>query len=376
MAGIYVHIPWCRKVCVYCDFHFSVSLRNKFELLDCIVRELKMQKHFLGKEIVDTIYFGGGTPSILNYDELNKVIGIIYSLYNVSNNAEITLEANPDDLPITYLRDIKTLGINRLSIGIQSFFNDDLEWMNRRHDGNQAVNCIKDSKKAGFKNVNIDLIYGLPGLTETKWQENLQIAFKNDIQHLSAYHLTLESKTVYAHKIKKGIMDEPDENTGIKHFQILMDRADREGFLHYEISNFCLPGFISQHNTSYWFHKPYLGIGPSANSFNGNSRQWNVSNNTLYIKSIKEHTIPCNFENLGLKEKYNEYILTSLRTMWGADLRLIENKFGRNFSNLFIKEATTFINSGKLKRDGKHFKLTANGKLFADGIISQLFIAD
>ena len=375
MAGIYVHIPWCRKVCIYCDFHFTVSTRNKLELLDCMLKELILQNKFLGNEIIDTIYFGGGTPSVLNPEELSKILGNIYSVYNVSKNVEITLEANPDDLSMIYLRDIRALGINRLSIGIQSFFDDDLEWMNRRHNKNQSIKCIEDSKKSGFNNINIDLIYGLPGLSPIKkWYKNLNIAFENEIQHLSAYHLTVEPRTVYAHRIKKGVMEEPDENEGIKHFTMLMDRADKEGFIHYEISNFCLPGFISQHNTSYWLQKPYLGIGPSANSFNGNVRQWNLRNNTLYIKNINENIIPCNFEKLGIKEKYNEYILTSLRTMWGIDVNFIDKNFGREFSDLFIKEAKKFIRDGKLEKAGKNLKLTTNGKLFADGIISQLFI--
>ncbi len=376
MAGIYIHIPWCRNVCIYCDFHFSVSMRNRLELTDCMVKELKLQESFLDREIIDTIYFGGGTPSVLNDQELSKILSVIFSLFVVSNDVEITLEANPDDLSISYLRDLRKLGVNRLSLGIQSFFDDDLQWMNRRHDKNQAVRCIKDSKKAGFNNINIDLIYGLPTLNSLKWKENLNIAFKNKIQHLSAYHLTLEAKTVYAHKIKMGRMKEPDENKGIEHFEMLMEISHKQGFIQYEISNFCLPGFISRHNTSYWQQKRYLGIGPSANSFNGYSRQWNIRNNTQYIKLIKENTIPCNFENLGVNEKYNEYILTSLRTMWGADVSLIERKFGLEFYDFFIKEAKKLIFSGKLKREGSYFKLTTSGKLFADGIISQLFMVD
>jgi oxygen-independent coproporphyrinogen III oxidase len=376
MAGIYLHIPWCRKVCIYCDFHFSVSMGNKNELLGCMIGELELQKDYLGKESIETIYFGGGTPSVLSIKEIDSVIQKINSLFNIAKNAEISLEANPDDLSMVYLKDLNKLGINRLSIGIQSFSDEDLKWMNRRHDSKQAFECIENSRQAGFENISIDLIYGLPYMGIRTWANNLDIAFKSKVQHLSAYHLTLENKTVYAHKIKKGQMKEPDETRGLEQFEFLVDTAEREGFEHYEISNFCLPGFYSRHNTAYWSLKPYLGIGPSANSYNGNTRQWNIRSNSGYIKNIKEGIIPFELEDLDVNRKYNEYILTSLRTMWGIDTLKIERDHGSVFLEYFLSEAALFLDEGKLERCRNRVRLSRSGKFFADGIISQLFFVD
>lgn len=373
MAGIYFHIPWCRKVCIYCDFHFSLAISNKQELLECILSEIKLQKDYLGREVIESVYFGGGTPSVLTAAELGRILDTTASYFNIAKSAEITIEANPEDLNIQYLKDLKNLGINRLSIGVQSFSDADLRWMNRRHDGKQAFRCITDSKKAGFDNINIDLIYGLPGMNKESWHENLKVTFKNNVQHLSAYNLTLEEKTVYSYRIRKGEMKKPDEATGLEHFNLLMEIAGKEGFLHYEISNFCLPGFFSLHNTSYWKGKSYLGIGPSANSYNGNSRQWNIRNNTLYIKSIKDGIVPYDHEELGRKEKYNEYILTSLRTMWGIDTGIIEQRFGPEFLDYFRKEVKDFISRGELTVNGSGIVLSNKGKCFADRIISGLF---
>lgn len=373
MAGIYIHIPWCRQVCVYCDFHFSVSMRNRAEMLECIAKELEMQRDYPGREPLKSVYFGGGTPSLLNARELSVILSRIRLLFNISGDAEITLEANPDDLSVTYLNDLKNIGINRLSIGVQSFFDDDLRWMNRRHDSRQAIQSIVDSKKAGFNNLNIDLIYGLPDMKIEKWNKNLDLAFESGVQHLSAYHLTLEKKTVYSYRVRKGIMREPDEEPGMEHFEFLMERAEKEGFIHYEISNFAKPGFLSVHNTSCWMQRAYLGVGPSANSFNGESRQWNVSNNGKYIEKIKEGSIPCEYEKLELKDRYNEYILTSLRTMWGLDIEKIERQFGSGFAVHCMNEAAGYIKEGKLEIDGNFLKLGRKGKFFADGIISQLF---
>jgi len=376
MAGIYIHVPWCRKVCIYCDFHFSVSMRNKDGLLECMVNEIELQKDYLGDATIESVYFGGGTPSVLNPAELHTILDKIRSRFNVSVNAEISLEANPDDMSLSYLRELNNLGINRLSIGVQSFFDDDLVWMNRRHNRKQSVQSVEKSRKAGFNNISIDLIYGIPGMKPEKWKENLNIAFKTQISHLSAYHLTLENKTVYFHKVSKGLMEEPDETAGLQQFEILMDNAEKEGFLHYEISNFCLPGRFSVHNTSYWLQKPYLGIGPSANSFNGSSRQWNIRNNSLYIKNIKEGIIPCESEDLDLYKRYNEYVLTSLRTMWGTDKQVIKKSFGNGLSEYFNRESLIFLDQGKLEQSGSRIMLGRSGKFFADGIISQLFWTD
>ncbi len=376
MAGIYIHVPWCRKVCFYCDFHFSLSMRNKAEMLECMMKEIELRKEFLKNEIVNSVYFGGGTPSVLEPEEIGILINKLYSIFNISHNAEITIEANPDDLSLSYLKDLKKQAINRLSIGIQSFFDDDLIWMNRRHDRIQAIQSIENSKIAGFDNINIDLIYGIPGLTMKKWYENIKLAFNNNIQHLSAYHLTIENKTVYFVKEKKGLLKKPDEESGILQFEMIMDMAEQEGFVHYEISNFSLPNYESLHNSSYWLQKPYLGIGPSAHSFNYNSRKWNTRNNSLYIKSIRNGIIPCTSEDLSIKDRYNEYILTSLRTIWGLDINTIEMRFGAIFINYLRNKIAPFIKEGKLEQVDNCIVITRSGKLFTDGIISDLFYSD
>ncbi len=335
--------------------------------------EIELQRDYLKEKKINSVYFGGGTPSVLNPDELHAILDKICSIFNLSATAEISLEANPDDLSPEYVRDLNDLGINRLSIGVQSFFDDDLMWMNRRHNRDQSVNSVEISKKAGFKNISIDLIYGIPGMKEDKWKENLKIAFDNKINHLSAYNLTLENKTVYSHKVSKGLMKEPDEKASLKQYEILMDTAERERFMHYEISNFCLPGQFSVHNTSYWLQKHYLGIGPSANSFNGRSRHWNIRNNSLYIEKIEDGIIPCESEDLDIGKKYNEYVLTSLRTMWGADLEVIKNKFGKELSEHFSRELRIFLDQGMVKQSGSRVRLGRSGKFIADGIISRLF---
>jgi oxygen-independent coproporphyrinogen III oxidase len=351
-------------------------MRNKEELINCMIREIGMQKDYLGPEMIDTIYFGGGTPSVLTPEEIKSIIDRVNSVFITSGSPEVSIEVNPDDLSLSYLRELNRAGINRLSIGIQSFYDQDLEWMNRRHNGKQAFKCIEESQKAGFDNISIDLIYGLPDMDIEKWKGNLKIAFSLNIQHLSAYHLTLENKTVYAHKIKKGLMKGPDETGGLVQFETLMDMACEKGFVHYEISNFCRPGFYSSHNTSYWLRKPYLGIGPSANSFDGNSRQWNIKSNSGYIKSINAGIIPFEKELLDIKTKYNEYILTSLRTKWGIDLPFLENEYGGLYYDHFMNEATRFLEKGKLERSGNKIRLSRKGKFFADGIMSQLFYVE
>ncbi len=374
MAGIYIHIPWCRKVCIYCDFHFSVSMRNKEALIECMGKEIELQKNYLANETVESIYFGGGTPSVLSSAELSGLLDRIKELFDLSDNTEITLEANPDDMSVEYLKELRSLGVNRLSIGIQSFFDDDLQWMNRRHNREISIGSVKNSRQAGFDNISIDLIYGIPGMDSAKWLENLKIAFQSKPEHISAYHLTLENKTVYAHRIKKGLMQEPDEAAGLEHFEMLMDMAGEHGYLHYEISNFSLPGFISRHNTSYWLQKPYLGIGPSANSYNRKSRQWNVRNNSEYIREINKGIIPCGYEELNQNDHYNEYILTSLRTSGGTDSRKIKQDFGQVYHNHFLKESQSLLNEGKIEKQGDRIVLSRRGKFFADGIISGLFM--
>ncbi len=348
-------------------------MRNKAELLESMISEIDLQKEYLGGEKIETIYFGGGTPSVLSADETGRILEHIYRLFDVSGEPEITLEANPDDMAVDYLQDLRKRGINRLSIGIQSFFDDDLKWMNRRHDAGQSIKSIEAAKRAGYDNISIDLIYGIPGMEISKWYKNLEMAFSSDIQHFSAYHLTLENKTVYAHKVKKGMLQEPDEKSGSLQFELLTEMAAKMGFSHYEISNFFLPGFISRHNTSYWKQEPYLGIGPSANSYNKISRQWNVRNNSLYIKEISKGIIPSTYEMLSADDLYNEYILTSLRTAWGADENIIKENFGAGKYDHFIKQAEALIQKGKLEKNGNSFIIRPSWKFFADGIISDMF---
>jgi oxygen-independent coproporphyrinogen III oxidase len=374
MAGIYFHIPWCRKVCIYCDFHFTVSMKNKDELIKCMLSEMQIQKDYLANEPVQTIYFGGGTPSVLDPGEIRKIIDRTGTLFPVSENPEITLEANPDDMSLPYLRELRSAGINRLSIGVQSFFDDDLKWMNRRHDAEMSVKSIENSARAGFDNISIDLIYGLPGLDTEKWEKNLEIAFSTGIKHLSAYHLTLEDKTVYSHRIKKGVLREPDETMGLKQYEMVMDRAAEKGYIHYEISNFCRPEYMSRHNTSYWLQEAYLGIGPSANSYTRYSRQWNIRNNSKYIEEINRGVIPCSSETLTTVDRYNEYVLTSLRTHWGADTDKIAQEFGPACLEHFLLGSSKPLNEGKLEKSGSNYTISRKGKFFADGIISDLFL--
>lgn len=332
-----------------------------------------MQKNYLAGEKISSIYFGGGTPSVLEARELRILLDTIYSIFDVDCNVEITLEANPDDLFPGYLLDISHAGINRLSLGVQSFFGEDLAWMNRRHDEAASIACIERSISAGFTNINIDLIYGLPGMDDARWKRNLGFFFGTGVNHLSAYHLTLEEKTVYYHRVKKGILTKPDQNKGARQFEMLMDRAAREGFIHYEISNFCRPGNFSRHNTGYWLQHHYLGVGPSANSYNGGSRQWNARNNTLYIKSIKAGKIPFEYEELDKATRYNEYILTSLRTVWGADPSYVERIFGEEYTGHFLKETDRLTGKGFIEMRKGNMVLTREGRKLADGIISGLF---
>lgn len=378
MAGIYIHIPFCKQACYYCDFHFSTSLKNKTALIDAIKKELVVRKGEFGDEEIQTIYFGGGTPSILSFEELRSVFEVIYNNYKVVSDAEITLEANPDDLTSEKIVELSKLPINRLSIGIQSFFEDDLKFMNRAHTAEESKKCLKDALQY-FENITIDLIYGVPNMTSEKWQENLKIAFDFRVPHISSYALTVEEKTALASFIKKGKVPPIDEELALEHFNILVSETEKEGFVHYEISNFGKPDYFSKHNTSYWLGKKYLGIGPSAHSFNGIERAWNVSNNTKYIKSLAENILPITVEELSVENRYNEYIMTGLRTVWGVSFAKIETDFGKEILNNLIKNAQPFIEKEllQIKRDpdlGNILNTTQKGKFLADGIASDLFL--
>lgn len=377
MAGIYIHIPFCKKACHYCDFHFSTSYSSKPAMVTAMIKEFDLRSDFLKSDaIIDTIYFGGGTPSVLNADEIKKFMERIFKGFNISPNPEITLEANPDDLDLSYLKILNNAGINRLSIGVQSFFDQDLFKMNRSHDALAALACIKNAQDSGYSNISIDLIYGLPNLSIERWTKNIETALNLEIQHLSAYCLTIEPKTALYKMVKDKKLSVADEDLCIEHFRILCEKTMESGFEQYEVSNFCKPGYISHHNSGYWRQVPYLGIGPSAHSFNGTERFWNIANNQTYIKYINEWMPFSEKEFLSLNERYNDYILTSLRTSWGSDLEYIKINFGEKVLNEFEQNSLIYINSGHIERKKNILFLTFEGKLIADRIISDLFMVD
>ncbi len=372
MSGIYIHIPFCKQACYYCDFHFSTSLKRKKEMIEALVKELEMRKEELPNKI-ETIYFGGGTPSLLTIFDLEFLTDAVYKNYNVVDNPEITLEANPDDLTSEKIKLLAATKINRLSIGIQSFFDDDLEFMNRAHNSKESENCIVEAKKY-FKNITIDLIYGIPNMSSKKWKENLQKAFRLGVPHISAYALTVENKTALDSFIKKGKYPPINENLSQQHFQILVNETFKNDFVQYEISNFGKEGYFSKHNTSYWQGKHYLGIGPSAHSYNGNSRSWNVSNNAKYIKFIQQNISSQEIEYLSVNNHFNETIMTGLRTIWGVSLDKIEKDFGIEFKENLLQNATKYFQNRTLKLENNKLKITDKGKFFSDGIASDLFM--
>ncbi len=374
MAGIYIHIPFCKHKCNYCNFFSVASVKYRDVFVNALLREMELRQDYLKGEIVNTIYFGGGTPSLLTIKEINTILNKIKELFNLNTEIEITLEANPDDINIGKATDLKNYTtVNRFSLGVQSFFNDDLHYLDRVHTGPDARQAIENVLKAGFNNLTIDLIYGIPGLTLEKWNKNLDIFFNYHIPHLSAYSLTVESKTALQHQINKNKRAEVDDDLSIRHFEILQQRIIENGFIHYEISNFAKQGYYSKHNSIYWLGDHYLGLGPSAHSFNGKSRQWNVAAVKKYIDSDKVEKIVAEKEVLTNEQLFNEYVMTSLRTSWGCDLEHINNVFG-NFKEHFIESITPFINENKVTREGNRFTLTEQGKLFADGIAATIFV--
>ena len=372
MAGIYLHIPFCRQACHYCNFHFSTSLKLKNEFVDALLKEIQLQSTYLPSEPVNTIYFGGGTPSLLSIDELTSILQTLRQTFTVAADAEVTLEANPDDIVEEKLKDWKQAGINRLSIGVQSFFEEDLRWMNRAHTAQQAIGNLQLARKY-FDNITIDLIYGTPTLPDEKWQHNVQQAITLGITHLSCYALTVEPGTALAHMINKHKTIDVNTEDQARQFLLLMDWMQAAGYEHYEISNFALPGKRSRHNSSYWQGASYLGLGPSAHSFNGQSRQWNIANNALYIKSLKEDKVPFEVEHLTSTQRLNEYIMTSLRTVEGLNLEYVTTHFGEKASGKLLQESKQFIETGKMQLNNGYLQLTKEGKLFADGIAAELF---
>ncbi len=371
MAGIYIHIPYCKQACHYCDFHFSVKQETKDAFVNSLLKEISLQKNYLDGEKIETVYFGGGTPSLLSSDELKRILERLHQNFIVDANAEITLEANPDDLTIEKTSELKSSPVNRLSIGIQSFFDNHLRWMNRAHNSNEAIESVKRSQDAGFENITIDLIYGLPDLTNADWEKNIETAFDLNVQHLSCYSLTVEPRTPLAHFISSGKTTKLNEQQAAEQFEILMQQMKDHGWLHYEISNFASKEkTISRHNSAYWKGKKYLGLGPSAHSFNGNSRQWNARNNHLYIDSLEKGVIPFEKEDLTETQRINEHIMTGLRTMWGLKI----SEFGNQNSQLLEKQSQAFIAEGFLTLSGDSIVLTDKGKMIADRIVLELML--
>ncbi len=371
MAGIYIHIPFCKQACYYCDFHFSTSLKNKDALINAIILEIQQRKSAWNKHEFDTIYFGGGTPSIVDFQDIAKIIESIDKTYRLHKKAEITLEANPDDLNENKLREFKQIGINRLSIGIQSFFEEDLKKLNRSHNARQATTSILTAQDIGFNNISIDLIYGIPGLTDDKWQKNIQKVTDLKISHVSAYALTVEKKTVLAHQIDKKIFPPISDRQAAKQFEYLIQNLQKKEFLHYEISNFGKPEALSLHNANYWKNIPYLGLGPAAHSYKDGKRRWNISNNALYIKNLVSN-LYFKEEILGKKEIYNELIMTGLRTMWGINLKKIK-ALDVDLQQFILKSAKKYIDQNLLFIEDDHLKAFPKAWFVIDGIISDLF---
>ncbi|TKC00216.1 radical SAM family heme chaperone HemW [Pedobacter cryophilus] len=376
MAGIYIHIPFCKQACHYCDFHFSTSLKYKDEMLQSIIKEIGLQQNYLGSQTIETVYFGGGTPSLLTGDEVSRIIEAIQTQYDLSKMPEVTLEANPDDLNLQKLREFRNTSINRFSIGVQSFFDEDLKWMNRAHQANEAESAIKRAQDFGFENITIDLIYGYPLLTDQKWEQNIQKAIQFQIPHISSYSMTVEPKTALANFINTEKQKPLDDAQSAAQFQILMAELAANGFQHYEISNFAKPNQFSKHNTNYWKGVHYLGIGPSAHSFNGESRQWNIANNAKYLAELATKKIPFEMETLSLNDRFNEYIMTSLRTMWGIDLRKVNHDFDSQIKDKLLAAADEYLSKNWLAYADEKLILTQEGKLYADLIASELFITE
>ena len=373
MSGIYIHIPFCKKACHYCDFHFSTSLKYENEMVDAICKEIKMKQDRISGQI-GSIYLGGGTPSILSEVALQKIFDTINHTFSVDSNAEITIEANPDDLTAAKLKELKKLPINRFSVGVQSFFDEDLLWMNRAHHADEAENCIKRSQDAGFENLSLDLIYGYPLLSDSKWLRNIQKTIELEVPHISAYALTVEPKTALAHAIRNKKQTPVSDSQSAAQFVLLMDQLRVAGFEHYEISNLAKPGCYAVHNTNYWRGVDYLGIGPSAHGFDGQNRYMNPANNAQYMEVLSKNKLPEIVEELSLNDRFNEYVMTSLRTMWGTDLGKIKTDFGADFLEETNHNLKAFEDKDWLVIQDDQIKLSENGKLFADHIASELFI--
>lgn len=380
MSGIYIHIPFCKQACHYCDFHFSTSMKKKEEMVLALAKEIQMRKSefdFLdgarSDNTIETIYFGGGTPSVLTSQEIKFLIDAVYSNFTVSENPEITLEANPDDLSEERIIEWSQSKINRLSIGVQSFFDEDLQLMNRAHNSAEAKKCLEFATQY-FDNISVDLIYGIPAMSNEKWKQNIETALSFGIPHISSYALTVEPKTALKKLIETGKIAAPKDEVAEAHFIILVETLEANDFIHYELSNFGKANYFSKNNSAYWLGKKYIGIGPSAHSYDGVSRSWNVSNNSMYLKSIRDNKLPNEIEILSVTDRYNEYIMTGLRTVWGVSLDRIENEFGIEYLEYLNKQAQKFLIDDLVFIENNILKPTAKGKFLTDGIASDLFI--
>jgi oxygen-independent coproporphyrinogen-3 oxidase len=373
MAGIYIHIPFCKQACFYCDFHFSTSLKKKEEMLVSLVKEIKLRKGELKGAIIETIYFGGGTPSVLSTEEIRGLIAAVYLNFEVIENPEITLEANPDDLSEEKLIALSKSPINRLSIGVQSFFEKDLKLMNRAHNAAEAKKSLALATRY-FDNISLDLIYGIPGCTNEEWRTNIKTALSFGIPHISSYALVVEPYTALKTMIEKGKIKNVDDTKTQQQFQILTKELFTAGFIHYELSSFGKEGFFGKNNSAYWFGVAYLGIGPSAHSFDGKQRSWNVKNNVKYIKAIQENALLIERETLSLTDRYNEFVMTGLRTMWGVSLDKIKDNFGEKYLNYLEKQSKKHIEEALLFVENGTLKTREKGWFLVDGIAADLFM--
>jgi oxygen-independent coproporphyrinogen-3 oxidase len=373
MSGIYLHIPFCKQACHYCDFHFSTSMKSKETMVSALAKEMLLRKNEFENEMVETIYFGGGTPSVLTSDEIDFLIGTVYQNFEVAQNPEITLEANPDDLSDQKILELAQSKINRLSIGIQSFFDQDLQLMNRAHNSDEAQKSLAKATQH-FDNISVDLIYGIPGMSDARWKQNIETALSFGIPHISSYALTVEPKTALKQLIGTGQIAAPSDEVAAAHFKILVETLETAGFIHYELSNFGKQDFFSRNNSAYWLGKKYLGIGPSAHSYNGTSRSWNVANNSLYLKSLAENKLPNQTEILTATDRYNETVMTGLRTIWGVSLEKIEKDFGKKYVDYLLQQSRRFVDDGLLSVENGILRTTSKGKFLADGLASDLFL--
>lgn len=376
MAGIYIHIPFCKKFCIYCDFYKVISPENKDQFIQAIKKEAQTRQNYLSGENISTIYFGGGTPSVLSVNEIRSVLEELNSLFSIEEKYEFTVEINPEDADLTYMKGLKRIGINRISLGIQSWKNEDLKFLNRRHDSTGAEKALRSAMDAGFDNISIDLIYGLPGMSVSDLEMNLDKSLQYDIKHISAYHLTVEQGTILGKMKNEGLFNETDEEESTNQFNLLVEKAEQAGFIHYEISNFGKEGYFSRHNTNYWKQVNYIGLGPSAHSFNGYSRQWNVRDVKKYISSVNKDNLLFEKEELDIKTRFNEYIMVSLRTMWGIDLDYVERVFAKEGYDYIINLANKFRDYGLMKQDNKNLVLTNQGKMISDNIISEFMMVE